>query len=596
MDLATLSSLSHDEIKKIAQGKGIKSTGKGVTKDNLILQLSGQRKHILTQAASRGRDQAPGLAHDSSNERKSSGPFSSNYIPPSLARGPFSSILDDEPLGAIEEEPEQMSRRTTRAKPLKRAPGSKTRKRAAEKIQNFFKKTGTPRRLQYLNTVCADSGECVAFGKGIDAMKQLFYNFDFQYIDNGKIKRIGEPSANGFVMEIPYKREDYTVYTVLKSSLSSESDNLFYEAFVGIYINKMTVAYPCFLETYGSFIYNDDSLHEDFGNGNATSRDKITNGLVESTRLNYDSFFDNRHIDYSCEHSIYCAVLIQHVKNAKSMLKLFRNNVRDKDFLTVHLVSFLYQIYCPLAELSDTFTHYDLHPGNVVVFIPSSRETFDTMDKYIRMIYNYPDGSTVEFNTFGVAKIIDYGRSYMKDGGMNSGKFYQKLCERKACDTYHRFRKSEKISKCGEDFGYGFMEEETPEGISHYISSIKRNKSHDLRLLNEFRNTSSDKYRGKNSERIREILNNVVYSDSYLVSRGEPEYGFGTREVERSNYREFGDAIENVEDAHLALKKLIKEDPYFTSENNRIFQGKTKIGEMHIWVDRSRPMEYITEP
>jgi hypothetical protein len=433
----------------------------------------------------------------------------------------------------------------------------------------------------------------VAFGKGIDTMKKLFYNFDFKYIIPDKVKRIGEPSANGFVMEIPYKREHYEVYTVLKSSLSEYSDNLFYEAFVGIFINKMTKVYPCFLETYGSYFYSDRDLHKTFERGRPPTISNITNGLERLAGSNYESFLNNDLIDYSCKESTYCAVLIQHVKNAKSMLKLFEKNVHNKDFLTIHLVSFLYQIYCPLAELCNAFTHYDLHPGNAIVFTPSSHETFDSMDKYIRMIYNYPDGSTVEFNTFGVVKIIDYGRSYMADGRMNSKTFYDRLCNREACNVYDRSKN--KISKCGEDFGYGFMEKETPEGISHYISSIKRNKSHDLRLLNEFRNTSSGKYRGANSERIREILNGVVYEDTFLVSEGDEEHGYGTKEVERSSYKRFGDAIRNVEDAHLALKKLIQEESYFALENEQIFQGKTKIGEMHIWVDRSRHMEYITE-
>ena len=36
-------------------------------------------------------------------------------------------------------------------------------------------------------------------------------------------------------------------------------------------------------------------------------------------------------------------------------------------FNNIDIVQCLYQIYCPLSQLSNEFTHYDLHLGNVLM-------------------------------------------------------------------------------------------------------------------------------------------------------------------------------------------------------------------------------------
>ena len=68
---------------------------------------------------------------------------------------------------------------------------------------------------------------------------------------------------------------------------------------------------------------------------------------------------------------------------------------------------------------------------------------------------------------------------------------------------------------------------------------------------------------------------------------------YGTPEKFTQSYRLPGDEIGNVTDMYFALKDLIKKQPYFKQENDRIFEGKTKIGEMHISADRLKEMEYI---
>jgi hypothetical protein len=257
---------------------------------------------------------------------------------------------------------------------------------------------------------------------------------------------------------------------------------------------------------------------------------------------------------------------------------------KDKDFFTVHLVTYLFQVYCPLSIIANDFTHYDLHTNNVLIYTPSECNhnntiSYSSSDKYIRMIYHYTDGTNVEFNTFGIAKIIDYGRSYVNDTSakITTELFYDELC------------KVDK--KCGVEYGYSILEKEDPYGSYHYICSQKRNMSHDMRLVNIIWKTPG-KYSEENSTPLRQIMKSMVYKDIYALENNDLDHGFGTPEVSEESYIKPGDPIQNVKDMHSALKYLIKNEKYFALENERIFQGKTKIGEIHVWVDSDRKMEY----
>jgi hypothetical protein len=411
------------------------------------------------------------------------------------------------------------------------------------------------------------------FGKEISKIKRVFNDFKLDHTDSTQIHRIGSVSNNGFVVELPFTREGYTVYSVLKSSASPHSDNLFYEAFVGVFINKYARFFPCFVETYASYIYQDENIYDKLKNGSSVNKTDFVAGVIENKPLNYHTFLDVSLLKKSCEKSQYFAVLTQHIKDATNMHEQTWYLRKDKDFFTVHLASYLFQIYCPLSGLGQLFTHYDLHTGNVLIYTPSVCKrtggviSYSSSDKYIRMIYHYKNGTTVEFNTFGIAKIIDYGRSFINDGSITSSvNFYDKLCQAD--------------ESCGFSSGYSILEHEHSYGSFNFICSQKRNISHDLRLVNDIWKTPG-KYSGDNATPMRTIMASLVYKEEY-----------GTPEVQNTYYKHPGDKIKNVNDMHLALKHLIQNESYFKEENERIFQGKTKIGEMHIAADDFKIMEY----
>ena len=132
----------------------------------------------------------------------------------------------------------------------------------------------------------------------------------------------------------------------------------------------------------------------------------------------------------------------------------------------------------PLAMNVNTFTHYDLHLENVLLYEP-------VKGKYIQYHYHLNANTEITFKCCYIAKIIDYGRSYFVDKyspnivTKTSSNIRYKVCNIKACDSSE--------SKCGDDYGYGILAPEDPPGNFFFISSSTRNMSHDLRLLYEIK-------------------------------------------------------------------------------------------------------------
>lgn len=202
--------------------------------------------------------------------------------------------------------------------------------------------------------------------------------------------------------------------------------------------------------------------------------------------------------------------------------------------------------------LSDVFTHYDLHSGNVMLY--------SLGDKHIKYHYHYPE-HTVTFNSSYIVKIIDYGRSFFKDeGGYNPEDVYKDLCE----------SKGRRCSDCGKHRGFQTLQLNT----NKYASSRVRNMSYDLMLLLNIQD-----YNRFNKE-LNKDLSKLIYSTVYE--------GFeGTTEITGEN----SNKICNVNDARRHIEKLMKK--MFFKKNND-YDPRNKMGEMHIYSD-GRPMEYIAK-
>lgn len=108
---------------------------------------------------------------------------------------------------------------------------------------------------------------------------------------------------------------------------------------------------------------------------------------------------------YFCKHPLYVSVLLEHLKNTPTLDTVY---ITNKTFRYIELLPVLFQIYFPLVNLSESFTHYDLHTGNVLLYKPNE-------DAYIEYKYYLPNSSIITIHSQYIAKITDYGFCFFND-------------------------------------------------------------------------------------------------------------------------------------------------------------------------------------
>jgi hypothetical protein len=327
---------------------------------------------------------------------------------------------------------------------------------------------------------------------------------------------------------------------------------------VGQYVNKLNKRFPCFVETYGYYIYDNKMKVNDKGVWTFLKDSKITANMDTIKK----GLLLQKTTDYAkaCKQSKLLAILIQHLKGIVPI----RDRFRSPRFVTYEMANVLFQVYMPLSIFGDSFTHYDLHHENVNVYEPEK-------DSYIQFHYHMAGGQEYSFKSKYIAKIIDYGRSYFKDeeSGIDSKKIHTELCKEPKCKP-----------ECGRSNGFSWLNNSSVPSSSYWISSQKRNKSHDLRLLNEVKiGIKANKTDEWLSDGLKSVLQILKYDKHY----GTPEMTKG-----------FPNAIQNVYDAALALGNIISL-PEQIQQNEDVYRGKTKLGDLHIYCakDDTAPMRFV---
>ena len=441
------------------------------------------------------------------------------------------------------EEPTKTNAKNKLSKTAKKTASEKismspSKKTAANKIARFMTKPHVQekRRTEFLKSICSDSNVCIAFGIEDNKIQKFFNGFtDFQYAV-APIKRIGEVSANGFVNEIMYERNNYIAYSVLKSSVDQKSDNLMYEYIVGRYLNEMAIYFPCFLKTYGLYQYigyiNYITMQK---NKSIDDTDILKTGCKELVVSDPPSDAD---LTKACSHSKYISVLIQHIKNATPI-----KNIRG-----MKIYFLLYQVYFTLHCMRDNYTHYDLHGSNVLCYEP-------VPNKYIEFVYHLNNGQTIDFVSTQLAYIIDYGRSYFyKNAKYNSKSIHNKICKQKICKV------------CGKDQGFGLLHGKYAK--TYEVSPMVKNCSSDLRLLHLLKNRNID------------LSEEVVFTKQY-----------GTPEIVTSGLNETPRAIHNVSDAMQVLSEKVMQFKKEMLETMKSLKY-TKLGTMHVYENGKTPVRF----
>ena len=250
-----------------------------------------------------------------------------------------------------------------------------------------------------------------------------------------------------------------------------------------------------------------------------------------------------------CSDSKFAAILLQHIKGAKTL----ERSMNDPHFVRNHLMNVLYQIYFPLSVLKDEFTHYDLHASNVLMYEPY-------VGKHIRYHYHI-DGQVITFDSPYVAKIIDYGKSFFNTETLKPKDIYEKLCVESQCSTL--------TTTCGYSFGFPFDTRKPP---SFYADSLVPNQSHDLKLVHQM--ISDRRVKLFAPIELLELLKNIVYGKGLPANQAN----HGTEPAESTL---FSPLIYNVKDIEKTLRNLVKGKELQT----------VKMGDLHIYKDGS-PMRF----
>ena len=432
---------------------------------------------------------------------------------------------------------------------------NEVRPAAQNKIKEFLNRSG-----KILQMICSKSGECLAFGKKIDEINTLFKGFTgFEYTVD-PVTPIGNISANGFVKELTYKRNGYQANAILKSSQHKSADNLVYEYIVGVkFINRIIKQYPCFVQTYGLYFYDTLDHWKDMQVNRPLSK-AVLNHLLLQNQIDYPK---------TCTHSETASILIQHISSAKSIGNfLLVNNYTS--VIQYDLIYMLFIIYQALSSISKTFTHYDLHSDNILLYEPEK-------GKYIKYIYHLKGGEIITFLSPYIPKIIDYGRSYFNNGNTNSTTIYNKICTTPQCGI------------CGQDVGFGWF-----DPISEYfISSSKKNESHDLRICNIIRKELKNIYTVTKTKpttiafkELAHFVKKVKYGVG-IKSRQGKEYGT----IEDLTIDPTGKTVRNISDAYLQLKSVITNKKLISENTMRYIDPTKQIGILTIFENGS-PMTY----
>ena len=369
----------------------------------------------------------------------------------------------------------------------------------------------------------------------------IFFKFyTFEHIINLDPIKLINKSKNGFINQVKYKNGEYNANALLKTSLNKSNDNLFYEYLVGKKINSWKNIVPSFIETYGLYYHKKDITENLLKNDSIDC--KIFKKIMEQKQ---DNEIDENFIEtlkFMCEKSDKISILSQFLENATTLKQFMFDKPDD-------LLPILYMIYATLNTLKDKFTHYDLHSENVLIYIPIK-------DYYIEYHYIYNENYKINFKSPYIAKIIDYGRTYIEDVS-------QKINDKKTEIDYN---------KCGFKFF-------RPIDQYSFLSLYTLNKCYGIQLLSSIKinyNKLEEEYKKKYSTDLIELINSI--NDAYKKQKCPP--------ADKNTNK-----IYDVEDAFIELTKLMKKIDNSRNADNII--GMNKIGDLYIYIDGQKDMEFI---
>jgi len=273
-------------------------------------------------------------------------------------------------------------------------------------------------RRRFDDSFCLDSGLC-------KKKSSTFFKFkDFTY------------AVSIHHEVIHYQRNNLSAYATLKSCEPNSSEpnlNLAYECLAGQFLNEMSKKTPCWLETYGLFLYPDKQQRNLI---QKNSHINLASSLIPILPEKYAAVCSNPELE---------CLLIQHIQ-AKPLAQF----VKNPHFFIHDALYVFYQVYFTLSMLRKVFTHYDLNCQNVLLYEPLSKG-------YIEYHYHLPK-EIVRFHSFYLVKLKNYGKCFFK----GSSSYLKQLQKEPRCSPLEK---------------HGFYE-------------VPKNESQDLSLFKDYQRST----------------------------------------------------------------------------------------------------------
>lgn len=406
-----------------------------------------------------------------------------------------------------------------------------------------------------------------------------FKNFDLIQDKIEKVSKGKNGITNNIIFSKVIKENKEKINILLKTPISLDSDNNYYEYVNGLCINKFKKYFPNFAYTFGYGDINPIFIDE-------IEKEPYENIEPDFFRKNFTSFNDNDkeerimgliNINEGCKLNSQTSILTENIPNSKTLYSYITNPEFIKpENINYNIFCVLFQIYIALSSLSDEFTHYDLHEYNVLI---------SEYEKPIILNYKLRNGTDVTLCTKYIPVMIDYGRCYVNclnyRSIINSTNFLNTACYTKDClddgRTYSNcfLKNGLYLRRKGED-NYDKYNE-----WFHNITPHKKNKSYDLSLLNRFMTY----FRSAKTE-IKGYYNSVfnqIKNPEWFKSDGSLRNGVIEQNVEfKENH------IKTVYDCFYFFTSVYIKFHYET----KILDETLCLGKMTIYEDMSVPWSF----
>ena len=341
-------------------------------------------------------------------------------------------------------------------------------------------------------------------------------------------------------------------------------DNNYREFVVGQCVNKFKIHSPNWIYTFCTWSYLDNDETKEklklVRYGMPFKWDFIKD-LINKENITYSldtNIMSHDKIEKGCLNKNLSSIVIEYLPNAISLKKYLSSDA----FNIVDFVAIMFQVYAALVSVKDEFTHYDLHPENILLITLRN----DTLFTYVKGdLFTNTD---IVFKSKYIPVIIDYGRSYVNcvDSGSNaiSAKQMTKIACSTRCNTLPNNVHDASCDLTNAGY-FGTIQDKHAVHKMHdtYIDINHLNNSHDLRLIDMCFNTFKSFAPAKKTSIFKGRYSSLItqWTNLSKKARQVPEIIGAISNTTNGFNLTATSSVNNISDCLLWLTTIIKSNP-----------------------------------